>query len=248
MSDVLDHHSDDCYRLEQRSNTASPPRRASPWPWIVLAIVLLPVLALVIFAVVTFGGVIQTWHTVDNLFAGRLVIRTEQPAVLVQVQQLNRLETASFTIEKVIEGGVDQGSPVLNALLGDRLLFIAHGNVIAGVDLSQLQPEDVSVHDNQSISLRLPPAGVLSQSLDNGLSRVYDRQRGLLTTGDPNLETQVRQEADQQILQAACQGGILQQANTNAQTQVRALLVTMGFSQVEFLPANAATDTGCPGY
>ena len=213
-----------------------------------LAIVLLPVLALVILAVVTFGGVIQTWHTVDNLFAGRLVIRTEQPSVVVQVQQLNRLETASFTIEKVIEGGVDQGSPVLNALLGDRLLFIAHGNVIAGVDLSQLQPEDVSVHDNQSISLRLPPAGVLSQSLDNGLSRVYDRQRGLLTTGDPNLETQVRQEADQQILQAACQGGILHQANTNAQTQVRALLVTMGFSQVEFLPANAATDTGCPRY
>ena len=248
MSDVLDHHSDDSYRLEQRSDTAPPPRRTSPWPWIVLAIVLLPVLALVIFAVVTFGGVIQTWHTVDNLFAGRLVIRTEQPSVLVQVQQLNRLETASFTIEKVIEGGVDQGSPVLNALLGDRLLFIAHGNVIAGVDLSQLQPEDVSVHDNQSISLRLPPAGVLSQSLDNGLSRVYDRQRGLLTTGDPNLETQVRQEADQQILQAACQGGILQQANTNAQTQVRALLVTMGFSQVEFLPANAVTDTGCPGY
>jgi hypothetical protein len=136
----------------------------------------------------------------------------------------------------------------LNALLGDRLLFIAHGNVIAGVDLSQLKPEDVIVHDNQSISLRLPPARVLSQSLDNGMSRVYDRQRGLLTTGDSNLETQVRQEADQQILQAACQGGILHQADTNAQTQVRALLVTMGFRQVEFLPANADTDTGCPEY
>lgn len=248
MSDVLGPHSDDSGLLEYRASAAPPPRRTSPWPWIVLTIVLLPVLALVIFAVVTFGGVMQAWQTVDNLFAGRLVIRTDQPAVVVQVQQLNRLETASFTIEKIIEGGVDQGSPVLNALLGERLLFIAHGNVIAGVDLSQLKPEDVIVYDDQSISLRLPPAGVLSQSLDNEMSRVYDRQRGLLIKGDLNLETQVRQEADQQILQAACQGGILHQANTNAQTQVRALLVTMGFRQVEFLPANAVIYTGCPEY
>lgn len=246
MSDVLDHNSDDSGRLEHLSGSALPPRRPSPWPWILLAIVLLPVLAFGIFAVVTFGGVSQAWHTVDNLFAGRLVVRTDQPAVVLQVQQLNRLETASFTIEKVIEGGVDQGSPILNALLGDRLLFIAHGSVIAGVDLAQLKPEDVILHDDQSLSLRLPPARVLSHSLDNGMSRVYDRQRGLLSKGDPNLETQVRQEADQQILEAACQGGILQVANTNAQTQVRALLVTMGFRQVEFLPPDVATDTGCP--
>ncbi len=230
MSAVLDPHSDDSDRLEHRPDPAPPPARTSPWPWILLAIVLLPVLALAIFAVVTFGGAIQAWQTVDNLFAGRLVVRTDQPAVVLQVQQLNRLETASFTIEKIIEGGVDQGSPVLNAFLGDRLLFIAHGNVIAGVDLSQLKPEDVIVHDSQSISLRLPPARVLTQSLDNGMSRVYDRQRGLLTRGDPNLETQVRREADQQILKAACQGGILHQADTNAQTQVRALLGTDGLS------------------
>lgn len=248
MPDILDHHSDASGRSEYRSHISPPPRRTSPWPWIVLTIVLLPVLVGVILAVVTFGGVMQAWQTVDNLFAGRLVVRTNQPAVVVQVQQLNRLETASYTIEKVIEGRVDQGNPVLNALLGDRLLFIAHGNVIAGVDLSQLRPEDVILHDNQSISLRLPPAGVLSQSLDNELSRVYDRQRGLLTKGDANLETQVRQEADQQILQAACRGGILRQATTNAQTQIRALLVTMGFHQVEFLPAKAVADTGCPEY
>ena len=155
MPDILDHHSDASGRSEYRSHIAPPPRRTSPWPWIVLTIVLLPVLVGVILAVVTFGGVMQAWQTVDNLFAGRLVVRTNQPAVVVQVQQLNRLETASYTIEKVIEGRVDQGNPVLNALLGDRLLFIAHGNVIAGVDLSQLRPEDVILHDNQSISLRL---------------------------------------------------------------------------------------------
>jgi hypothetical protein len=233
------------YRTNRQIAPPAAPRGSSPWPWVILMVVLAPIVALLIFAAVTLGGVAQAWQAANNLFAGKLVLRTDQPAVVVQVQQLNRLETASFTVEKIIEGGVNEGNPVLNALLGDRLLFIAHGDVIAGVDLSQLQPADVTLHDNQSVTLRLPPARILTHRLDNSQSRVYDRQRGLLTNGDPNLETQVRQTAEQQIVQAACQGGILNQANTNAQTQVRALLVTMGFHQIEFVPPAPASDTGC---
>jgi hypothetical protein len=231
--------------LRPDSNTGKPARGRSPWPWVVLAIVLTPLLALIVAAVITLGGALQTWHTVQNLFAGRLVMRTDQPAVITQVRQLNRLETVSFTIEKVIEGGQDQGNPLLNDLLGDRLLFIAHGNVIAGVDFSQLQPEDVVTQPDGSVSLRLPPARILSHNLDNGLSRVYDRRVGLFTKGDPHLESQVREEADQEIVTAACQGGILTQAGANAQTQVRALLETLGVKQLTFLPSRSASDTGC---
>ena len=165
--------------------------------------------------------------------------------MVTEVRQLNRLETASFTIEKVIEGGVDQGSGLLNMMLGDRLLFIAHGEVVAGVDLSELRPEDVVVHDDQSVTVQLPAAHILSHRLDNDQSRVYDRQEGLLTKGDPDLETRVRQTAEQQILLAACQAGILAQANANAETQVRTLLLTMGLKQVEFLPARPTGDSGC---
>jgi hypothetical protein len=227
------------------SNVEKPARGRSPWPWVILAIVLTPLLALIVAAVITLGGALQAWHTVQNLFTGRLVLRTEQPAVITQVRQLNRLETVSFTIEKVIEGGQDQGNPLLNDLLGDRLLFIAHGNVIAGVDFSQLQPDDVVTLPDGSVSLRLPPAQILSHTLDNEQSRVYDRRVGLLTKGDPNLESQVRAEADQEIVTAACQGGILTQADANAQTQVRALLESMGVKQVTLLPPRLAGGSGC---
>jgi hypothetical protein len=227
------------------SNVEKPARGRSPWPWVILAIVLTPLLALIVAAVITLGGALQAWHTVQNLFTGRLVLRTEQPAVITQVRQLNRLETVSFTIEKVIEGGQDQGNPLLNDLLGDRLLFIAHGNVIAGVDFSQLQPDDVVTQADGSVSLRLPPAQILSHALDSGQSRVYDRRVGLLTKGDPNLESQVRAEADQEIVTAACQGGILTQADANAQTQVRALLESMGVKQMTLLPPRPAGGSGC---
>jgi hypothetical protein len=234
------------YPVERPPHTPPPPRRgSSPWPWVILIVVLTPLLAGLIFVIVTLGGLAQAWQSAHNLLSGKLVMRTEQPAVVLQVQQLNRLETASFTIEKVIEGGVDEGNPILNALLGDRVLFIAHGDVIAGVDLSQLQPADVTLQDNQNVTLRLPAAHILTHRLDNSLSRVSDRQHGLFAPADTNLETQVRQVAEDQIVQAACQGGILDQANANAQTQVRALLVTMGFNQVTFLPPAAAGNTGC---
>jgi hypothetical protein len=226
-------------------SVAAPYRRRSPWPWIILAIVLTPLLGLIVAAVLTLGGVIQAWHTAQNLFAGKLVVRTDQPAVITQMRQLNRLETASFTVEKVIEGGQDQGSALLNDLLGDRLLFIAHGQVVAGVDFSQLTPDDVVVGRDGSVTLRLPSAQILSHGLDESQSRVYDRRIGLFSKGDPNLESQVRQIADQQIVGAACQGGILTQADANAQTQVRALLLSMGVKQITFMPPRPLTDNGC---
>ena len=114
------------------------------------------------------------------------------------------------------------------------------------MDFSQLQPEDVVTLPDGSVSLRLPPAQILSHSLDNSLSRVYDRRVGLLAKGDPSLETQVRAEADQAIVDAACQGEILRQAGTNAETHVRALLETLGVKRVTFLPPRPANgETGC---
>jgi hypothetical protein len=217
----------------------------SPWPWVVLAIVLVPLATFIIIVVITLGGAVAAWHTVQGMFTGQLVMRTDQPAVISQIRQLNRLETDSFTVEKVIEGGKDQGNALLNDLLGDRLLFIAHGTVIAGVDFGQMQPQDITTGPDGSVTLRLPSSQILSHSLDNSLSRVYDRRVGLLSQGDPNLESQVRAEAEQQIVTAACQGGILTQADTNAQTQVRALLQSMGVKAVTFLSPRKTGETGC---
>jgi hypothetical protein len=226
-----------------------PSQRSSPWPWVVLAIFLTPLLILVILAVITLGGISATWHTVNNLLAGRMIIKPDQPSVIVEVRKLGRLETASYTVEKVIEGGDTRGNPILDALLGDRLLFIAHGDVIAGVDLSNLTEQDVSISsDGRSVTVRLPPAQILSHRLDNDLSRVYDRSTGLLTKGDPNLETRVRQEAERQILAAACQGGILDRARENAQSQVQTLLQLTNFSAVTFLPPSGNGTTGCEDY
>ena len=155
-----------------------------------------------------------------------------QPTVVNKIQQLQRLETVVYTMDKVVSG--EKESAILpDFLAGDKLLMIVHGQVVAGVDFSGLKTGDVSVN-GKNVRLRLPPAQVFLSRLDNARTRVYSRQTGLLVPVDPNLETQVRQEAERQLQQAALADGVLKTAQQNAQSTLTSLLQGLGFASVEF--------------
>jgi hypothetical protein len=172
-----------------------------------------------------------------NRWAGRLLGRSteidvSQPTVVNKIQQLQRLETVVYTMDKVVSG--EKENPILpNFLAGDRLLMIVHGEVVAGVDFSSLKSGDVAV-EGRKVVLRLPAAQVFSTRIDNERTKVYSRQTGLLVPVDPDLETQVRQEAERQLQQAALLDGILKTANTNARSTLTSLLQGLGFERVEF--------------
>ncbi len=163
---------------------------------------------------------------------GRVLINVDQPTVVRQIQKLQRLETVSYTMDKIISGEHD--NPYLpKFLVSDRLLLVVHGEVIAGVDLGKLQASDVVVSDRK-ISVHLPKTEILVTRLDNQKTRVYSRDTGLFSSPDPNLETQVRQEAERQLQQAALQDGILKSADENARNSVQSILKGLGFDQIEF--------------
>ena len=172
-------------------------------------------------------------HLLD-LFAmargGRTTIRVDQPTVVRQIQQLQRLETVRYTMDKIISG--EHANPILPQFLaGDKLLLVVHGEVVGGIDLGKIQSGDVAVH-GQEISIHLPQAEIFSTTLDNSKTRVYSRETGLFTSPDPNLESEVRAEAERQLLQAATQDGILKTADQNAQSTIKSLLNGFGFTQV----------------
>jgi hypothetical protein len=151
--------------------------------------------------------------------------------IINQIRPLARLETIQYTVEKVITAEVGQGA--LAPLFGDRLLFVGHGYVTAGVDLAKLTSEDLVFKDGQ-MKVHLPEAEIFVATLDNAKSYVYDRDTGLLRHGDINLETAARQEAENQIRQAALEDGILKQAQANAESFIQSLLNKLGFTQVTF--------------
>ena len=155
--------------------------------------------------------------------------------VVLQIKALSRLESAQYTIEKVITAETDQGA--LGALFGDRLLFVGHGDVIAGVDLSRVQTSDITITEDGRVTFIIPAPEIFVTALDNDKSYVYDRETGLFTKGDENLETQARQVATVEIERAAREGGILTTAAENAQAFMESLLISLGFTDVVIVQA-----------
>src|SRR5579863_3280122 len=161
-----------------------------------------------------------------------LRIDVSQPTVVDRIQRLQRLETVVYTMDKLVTGAKE--NPIFpDFLAGDRLLMMVHGEVVAGIDFSSLKPGDVRLNGRE-VHLRLPASQVFSTRLDSAKTRVYSRQTGLLVPTDPNLETEVRQEAERELQAAALADGILQTAQQNAASTITSLLQGLGFEKIEF--------------
>jgi hypothetical protein len=169
---------------------------------------------------------------VANILHPTPTILPDPVTIINQIRPLARLETIQYTVEKVITAEVGQGA--LAPLLGDRLLFVGHGYVTAGIDLEKLGSQNL-VLEAGVVKVHLPAAEIFVATLDNDKSYVYDRDTGLLTHGDINLETLARQTAEDQIEQAALEDGILAQAQANAESYIRSLLNRLGYTQVTFI-------------
>jgi Protein of unknown function (DUF4230) len=203
---------------------------SAPWAKGLVAGILSTLLAVVVIVwLVTGTGLVHLFRS----YRGGSFLHIDQPTVVRQIQQLQRLETVSFSMDKIISG--EHENPYLpKFLVSDRLLLVVHGDVIAGVDLGQLQPQDVSIQ-GKTISIRIPKSQILVTRLDNSKTRVYSRDTGLFSSPDPNLESEVRQEAERQLQQAALLDGILKTADENARATLSALLRSLGFTTVVFL-------------
>jgi hypothetical protein len=155
-------------------------------------------------------------------------------SVVSQVRNASELTTAIFTMEAVVPTRQDR--TVGGYTLGSTtLLYLAYGEVRAGVDLKNLTSANVQIV-NEKIQLQLPPPRILDSKIDVNRSSVYHYDRGFLGLGPdsaPQLQTLAQQETLKKIVTTACNKGVLQQANDRAQLVVEKLLNTAGYKQVE---------------
>lgn len=213
--------------------TVAERRKSGPRVLTVLAAIVLGLLvgagAFALFLREATEGV---WNRVATAISGRaLNLNVSQPTVVDRIQRLERLETVTYSMDKVVEG--ERTSSILpDFLVGDKLLLSVHGQAIAGVDLSQLKSSDVTV-TGKSVHVRLPPAQIFVSALDNGKTRVYSRSTGLFVPADPDLESEVRSKAEQELRNSALSGGILETAHKNAASTLTSLLLSLGFDQAQ---------------
>lgn len=214
------------------SNTAQGTgRRPSGWRYVIIGILTFVFAASLLLAGIVLGGGASV---LDRMLTGLgLLPALERPAEIIsgdaivqQIRQISRLETTTYTIERVIEARQsDPNWP--DWLRGDKLLLIANGTIVAGVDLEKLEASDVVVSpDGQAATITLPPAEIFNRDaiLNNSKTRVYDRQQGLLAPPNETLETDARRAAEGQLLAAACDEGIMERATEDARAAVTTML------------------------
>lgn len=211
--------------------TPTAPRgRRARLGWAVL-VVLMGLVALVVVGMTSWDNPLAT------LFGGEEFV-DRGPVVVQSVRNLSELTTVEVVESTTIESGTDTG--LLNFATGDRLFLFAVARISAGVDLTQIDAADVVIDEEaNSIVLTLPSPTITAVEMDNEQTRVFDRDTGLFTTGDLDLEREARVAAEDLMVEAAIQDGIQDRARESSQLAMEALLTSLGYDQVtvQFGPA-----------
>ena len=193
---------------------------------------------LLIAAAVSFTTAFFVWRMAKRAVVTEIFTPQEKvidiTSLVTQVRELNRLETTSMHVMHV--GTIKQSYRLVpNAIAGDELTFLAEGEVIAGIDLAQLKPEDVWRSPDGTVNVRLPRAQVLVTRVDNTKSRVLTRSTGVLRRQDVDLETRARQHAEKNIHDEAVKRGVLKLAGENGEKKLADFLHAAGIEKVRFV-------------
>jgi hypothetical protein len=167
------------------------------------------------------------------LFENEPTRTTTGPVVVEGVQDLDQLATVRWT-ESVPVTRESGGTELERIFTGERVLLIATGEVEAGVNLADIGKDDVRV-SGDTVTIRLPEPEILSTSLDEEKTRVYDRDFSPLNLRpDDDLVEEARARALGKVEGAARENGILDTAEQNAEDSIRAFVTTLGFEEVRF--------------
>jgi len=154
--------------------------------------------------------------------------------VIQQVQTLSDLVTVKYMMQKVEFVDSPPGSALGKFVQGDnKVMLLAQGVVKAGIDLKKIAPGDVAI-SGKSLTITLPKPEITDAYLDDSQTKVMERTTGFLRSLDKDLEQTTRQFAVDDIRRAAQEGGILNDANERARTELRTFFQQAGFDPVEF--------------
>lgn len=153
--------------------------------------------------------------------------------ILIDFEELGKLVTIRYKLQtiSVVEEKEDRW---IERLFGEnKVVLVATGEVMAGVDVTLLAEEDVAV-SGTTVRLIMPSAEIIGVRLIPGESWVYDRKLNILK---PNwqLELQAQEQAERSLHNWSVDNGILDQAEEVFTSRIEAFLRRLGFIEVTIL-------------
>lgn len=151
-------------------------------------------------------------------------------SVLTKVKAISELNTVEMYFNEILDY---KDSLFFNdfeiPFTAKSFIFTVESKVKAGIDLSQLSAEDVTI-DKKKITLKLPSPVVTSKEIL--VYKAFDEKNGLFNEVTNNDTLQVLNEFTDKLDEKAITSGILDKAKESATTTVTGLLEIMGFDDV----------------
>ncbi len=223
--------------LERETEQAPAPQPAPRrrWGWIPVALVLglMALFVVVGMSIISaVRGVVDSVPTPADLAA---VFEPEPyeeigPVVISSIRDLSNLTTLESVQYTIVDKGTDAGW--LDWARGDSIQLFAVAKIGAGIDLSGITVRNVSLDDSGVVEITVPRAEIQYVSVDNEATQILDRETGLFTKGDPRLESDARQVAEDVLIQGALDDGILADAEANARQVLTDFLLGLGYRDV----------------
>ncbi len=145
---------------------------------------------------------------------------------------MGSLASIEFNDSVVVERERER-SGIGGVLLGkDRVVLMAVGRVVMGIDLGQIGRKDMKI-EGTKITVRVPHASVIAVELLPDKSRIFDSQRSWLFSQYEGLEVEALDEARAKLLaNARNNAGMQELAENMARLQLADLLRKAGYTDV----------------
>lgn len=156
------------------------------------------------------------------------------PVTITALRELAQLTTFEMVEYTVVEKGDDRGW--LNWATGDKVTMFVVARIGAGVDLGVMTDDSIDSDPATGIAvIRLPAPEISYVDVDEDQTTVYDRDTGIFTSGDPNLESSARLAAEEVLVAAALERGLLEMAAEEAQIVIQTFVESLGYTDVRVI-------------
>jgi len=185
---------------------------------------------IIVIAVVSlkFSG-----FNISNLFKEQPIVIDKTAIIVKEINRLAELTTATYCIDNVAVNKKSDSLSIFGqtfATSSAELVLITKGKVRAGFDFSKLHEQDV-VMDSVSISLKLPKVQILDVITNPSDFETFEE------SGKWSHEEvrDFKNEARSLIVKNAMESGIFELAEKNGREMLTALLLALGFKEVNIL-------------
>lgn len=143
-----------------------------------------------------------------------------RPMIVKAVNEVSELTTAVFEMETVV--------PVSDRVMAStsQILYIAHGSVRVGIDLSDFGEDSVNIDETtKRITVVLPPLKILDSKLDVEHSETYSYHKGFVVGKNPiELIPEAQKMGIDKVESAACEPWLINLATERVEKTVSNLL------------------------